>query len=69
MELRVTNERSSYVVYFDDGTMLGRAVDGTKWHRFVREFPDAIQFRSKRAAEAAARYKNKPSTVERVACA
>lgn len=53
-----------YVVYFDDGTMLGS--DGNGFHRFVREFPDAIQFTSKRKAEAAARYKNKPSTVEAV---
>ena len=53
-----------YVVYFDDGTMLGRIANG--FHRYVREFPDAVQFRSKRAAIAAARYKNKPFTVERV---
>jgi len=49
-----------YVIYFDDGTMLGE--NG----RYVREFPDAKQFASKAAAERAARSKNKPATIEKV---
>lgn len=58
-------EKSKYVVYFDDGTMLGwLAMAGT--FRYVREFPDAHQFTSKRTAEQAARKFNKPSTVEQV---
>lgn len=52
--------KTKYVVYFDDGTMLG--ANG----RIVREFPNAEQFTSKRAAEQAAAKVNKPSTVEAV---
>lgn len=50
-----------YVVYFDDGTMLG-----TEPKRYVREFPDARKFTSKRAAEAAMNAVSKPGTVEEV---
>jgi hypothetical protein len=49
-----------YVVYFDDGRMLGD--NG----RYVREFPDAKQFTSKRAAEEAAKKKNADYTIEEV---
>ncbi len=62
-----TENTMRYVVYFDDGTMLGKAANGMK--RYVREFPDALLFSSKRAAEAAVRYMNKPHTVEPVEAA
>jgi hypothetical protein len=52
--------KMKYVVYFDDGRMLGN--DG----RYVREFPDAKQFTSKRAAEEAAKKKNADYTIEEV---
>ncbi len=55
-----------YVVYFDDGRMLGKGtLLAGKW-RFVCEFADAHQFSNKRVAEQAARDVSLPSTVEKV---
>ena len=55
-----------YVVYFDDGYMLGEPGPGRPYGKFVREFPDAKQFTNKRTAEQTAAHYSAPSTVEAI---